>query len=186
MFWGVRNILKEFGADETGAILVEMTLVTPFVLLLSAGVFEFSNILYTRLLLDAGVSDAARYIARCSNDPSSSGWANCVAYAKNIAVTGSPGGGTARVTGWSTADVTVTPCAAPAVTPLPTGVSTTVASCASLTTDTDPELYRSNAYYVYAAEISTSFAYSGTGLWAYLGFGALTLTVSHQERLVGW
>ncbi|TIP37870.1 MAG: pilus assembly protein, partial [Mesorhizobium sp.] len=57
----LRQILARFRSDENGVALVEMAIVMPFVLLLSAGVFEFSNILNTRLLLEAGVEDAARY-----------------------------------------------------------------------------------------------------------------------------
>ena len=50
------KIIQRFRGDEHGAALVEVALVIPFLLLLSAGVFELSNILNTRLLLEAGVS----------------------------------------------------------------------------------------------------------------------------------
>ncbi|RVC17795.1 pilus assembly protein, partial [Mesorhizobium sp. M7A.F.Ca.AU.001.01.1.1] len=62
----LRRIIGRFQGDESGAALVEAAITIPLVLLLSAGVFEFSNILNTRMLLEAGVEDAGRYMARCS------------------------------------------------------------------------------------------------------------------------
>ncbi len=61
-----RRWLSRFRADQAGAALVEMTLIVPLMLTLAAGVFEFSNIIKTKLLLEAGVRDGARYIARCN------------------------------------------------------------------------------------------------------------------------
>jgi len=81
-----------------------VALVVPFLLLLSAGVFELSNILNTRLLLEAGVEDGARYMARCND----SNWNNCVTLGTNLAVNGAVTGGSARVKGWVTTQVTVT------------------------------------------------------------------------------
>ena len=167
---GPRRLARRFGGEEAGAVLIEMALITPFMLLLSAGVFEFSNIIHTRLLIEAGVEDAARYIARCSNDPSSTLWTSCVANAKNLAVNGSITGGTARVSGWTTADISLDPDP-------PACIAASVGGV---------EQYRSNSNCVYAVNVTGTYAYSGTGLWGYLGFGALTLTASHQERVVGW
>jgi Flp pilus assembly protein TadG len=153
--------------DQQGVALVEMALVTPFMLLLSAGVFEFSNILHTRLLLEAGVEDAARYIARCDRV---SNEAACWTAGKYIAVTGSPtAGGTARVSGWATTDVTVSNAQQILITADSKGLQN----------------YRGSGTYVYVVQVSTTYSYSGTGLWAFLGFGALPLTVSHQERVMG-
>lgn len=158
-----RTLLRHLALDERGVALVEMTLVTPFLLVLSAGVFEFSNILHTRLLIEAGVEDAARYIARCS-DPQDT----CESRAKNIAINGDATGGSARVQGWAASDVDIayTPTAA---------------------VDADGNLlYRSNTANVEVVDVSTSYSYTGTGLWSFLGFGALTLSASHQERIIGW
>ncbi|TPI35048.1 pilus assembly protein [Mesorhizobium sp. B3-2-1] len=159
------EIIQRFRGEENGAALVEVALVVPFMLLLSAGVFELSNILNTRLLLEAGVEDGARYMARCND----SNWNTCVTLGTNLAVNGAVTNGTARVTGWKTSQITVTPSLTDAV---------------DATTGT--ELYLSSTPKVAVVEVSTSFPYSDLGLWSYLGFGALTITVSHQERVFGW
>jgi Flp pilus assembly protein TadG len=152
--------------DQQGVALVEMALVTPFMLLLSAGVFEFSNIIHTRSLLEAGVEDAARYIARCDRVSNRDA---CKAAGKNLAVTGSPAsGGTARVTGWSTGEVSVS-----------------YASTAITVDVNGQQNYRGSGANVDVVQVSTSHPYAGTGLWTYLGFGAFQLTASHQERVMG-
>ncbi|MBZ9845732.1 TadE/TadG family type IV pilus assembly protein [Mesorhizobium sp. CA5] len=165
MIAALSQIIRRFQGDQGGAALVEVALVAPFMLLLSAGVFEFSNILNTRLLLLAGVEDAARYMARCND----SNWNNCITVGTNLAVNGAVTGGSARVLGWTTAQITVTTTSTPAIDPA-----------------TGTELYLSNTSNVNVVEVSTSYPYSNLGLWGYLGFGALTLTVSHQERVFGW
>jgi len=165
MFISLRQFIRQFRGDEQGAAMVEMALVTPFVLLLSAGVFEFSNILNTRLLLEAGVEDGARYMARCND----SSWANCVSYGKNLAVNGSITGGSARVPNWTPPQVAV-------------NVSHTLAVDAA----TGTELYLSSTANVDVVTVSTSVPYNGIGLWGYLGFGTLNITASHQERVFGW
>jgi Flp pilus assembly protein TadG len=164
MFSTLRQFIRRFHGDEQGAAMVEMALVTPFVLLLSAGVFEFSNILNTRLLLEAGVEDAARYMARCND----SSWANCVSYGKNLAVTGVITGGTARVNGWTPVQVTVSKASTTAV------------------DGSGNQLYLSSTGNVDVVRVSTSLPYSGTGLWGYLGFGGINITASHKERVLGW
>ncbi|MET3593156.1 Flp pilus assembly protein TadG [Mesorhizobium shonense] len=165
----LRQIIARFRGDQNGTALVEMAIVTPFVLLLSAGVFEFSNVLNKRLLLEAGVEDAARYMARCSSD-----WATCKGRAQNLAANGVVSGGSARVTGW-----------------LPTQVEITKTSTAAVDTTTTPniELYLSSKSTVDVVTVSMSYPYypdHDLGLWTYLGFGNLNITVSHQERVFGW
>jgi Flp pilus assembly protein TadG len=170
---GLRRFRRRFGRDENGAVLVEMALVTPFLLLLSGGVFEFSTILLTRLSIEAGVEDAARYIARCTPSLSTA----CVTSAKNLAVTGTiDGSGAARVSNWTTSGVNVSPGAACA------SAST---YCIATSDGSGVELYRNGSSYVTIVEVDGSYAYTGTGLWSYLGFGALTLSASHQERVFG-
>ena len=158
------QIIRRFQGDEKGAALVEVAITVPLVLLLSAGVFEFSNILNTRLLLAAGVEDAARYMARCSSD-----WDTCKGRAQNLAAKGAVVGGSARVADWLPATVDITPTSTPA---------TDVA--------TGTQLYLSNTSMVVVVDVSTSYSYQDLGFLSYLGFGALTLSVSHQERVIGW
>jgi Flp pilus assembly protein TadG len=159
-----RNLLKCFFGDQTGAALVEMTIITPFMLTLAAGVFEFSNIIHSKLLIEAGMRDGARYFARCASD-----FDTCATSSKDIAVTG--GTGTARVTDWTVDMVTVT---------YPQQIDVVV-----IDADTGEENYRSSSGVVRIVHVETDYPYTGTGLWSYLGFGALTLTAFHEERVMG-
>ncbi|MCQ8871811.1 pilus assembly protein [Mesorhizobium sp. LMG17149] len=159
------KIIRRFQGDENGAALVEAAITIPLVLLLSAGVFEFSNILNTRLLLEAGVEDAGRYMARCSSD-----WATCKGRAQNLAANGVVANGSARVTGWLPAAVAIT----------------TAVSLQAVDVATGTQLYLSSKSTVDVVDVTTSYSYSGSGFLSYLGFSPLTLTVSHQERVIGW
>ncbi|ESY98855.1 pilus biosynthesis protein TadE [Mesorhizobium sp. LNHC209A00] len=161
----MRQFLRRFHHDDRGSALVEIAIVTPLVLLLAAGVFEFSNIFNTRLLLEAGVEDASRYMARCSSD-----WNTCSVLATNLAVNGAVQGGSARVTGWTTGQVTITP----------------VRSIQAIDPTTGTQLYLSSTGTVVVVEVSASYPYPTLGLWSYLGFGNVKLTVFHQERVLGW
>lgn len=164
MFIKLRQFLQRFHHDEQGAALVEIAIVTPFVLLLAAGVFEFSNIFNTRLLLEAGVEDASRYMARCSSD-----WNTCSGLATNLAVNGAVQGGSARVTGWTTGQVTISK-----------------AQSLQATDATGTQLYLSSTGTVIVVQVSATYPYPTLGLWSYLGFGSVNLTVFHQERVLGW
>ncbi|MBZ9977400.1 TadE/TadG family type IV pilus assembly protein [Mesorhizobium sp. BR-1-1-10] len=159
------KIIRRFQGDENGVALVEAAITIPLVLLLSAGVFEFSNILNTRLLLEAGVEDAGRYMARCSSD-----WATCKGRAQNLAANGAVANGSARVTGWLPATVDITKAV----------------SLDAVDVATGTQLYLSSTTTVDVVDVTTSYSYSGFGFLSYLGFSPLTLRVSHQERVIGW
>jgi Flp pilus assembly protein TadG len=158
------SIVAKFWRNERGAALVEMAIITPLVISLAAGVFEFSNILHTKLLIESGIEDGARYIARCSGPDETT----CNTRGANLAANGSVTGGTARVPNWLPADV--------AVVYLPV---------AALDAD-GVRLYRSDGLNVRVVQVSTSYNYTGTGLWDILGLGAMQLAVAHQERVMGW
>ena len=88
------SFLRRFCHDETGAVLVETAIILPLMITLSAGVYEFSNAIYTRLMLESGVADAARYMSRCVHDDGdATEVANCETSAKNLAVCGTVGSG---------------------------------------------------------------------------------------------
>jgi Flp pilus assembly protein TadG len=159
-----KSTVARLARDESGAVLVEMALITPLVILLSAGVFEFSNIIHTKLLIEAGVIDAARYIARCSGPNE----ATCNSRGSNLAANAVVAGGSARVEGWLPADVAVGYLSVAAV------------------AEDGTRIYRSNTTDVRIVQVSTTFAYPGTGLWDFLGFDDLTLTAAHEERVMGW
>jgi hypothetical protein len=161
--------LRRFGMETTGAALVETTLLMPFLLMLSAGVFEFGNLLYQRLLLEGGVRDAARYAARC---PQVAGVTfDCSdAKAKNVAVYGDPdGGATPRVRDWSTSLVTI---ARP--------------ETANNFDPVDGTYDYRGGPTITTIHVETSFTYTGTGLLPYIGFDNIVLNAVHEERYIGW
>jgi Flp pilus assembly protein TadG len=161
-------MLRTFRSDERGAMMVEMTLITPLMLALSAGVFEFGNLFQKKLLIEAGLRDGARYAARCRpfND------ATCLARAANIAVTATVDGtGTARVAGWTAGSVTVNPA---------------FLTIAVTVDGSGNQNYRSQAANVYTVRVSTSFTYTGTSLLSYLGLSPIVLTGAQEERYIGW
>ena len=102
--------------DEDGSALVEATIVMPLLISLFLGVFEFSWFFYNQQLVVSGLRDAARYMTRIeltdgNRDPCAQKDQYGALYtddAANIATTAQPSaGGSARVSGWSAADVTI-------------------------------------------------------------------------------
>ncbi|MBZ9846816.1 pilus assembly protein [Mesorhizobium sp. CA14] len=153
--------------------MVEMTLIAPLMLTLSAGVFEFGNLIHDKLLMEAGLSDGARFGARCNSQIyTDAGLAaiDCAAMATNIAVYGKPTPtqtDVPRIAGWATANVTVT---------IGTGCHNAVVGGVTQ--------YRSTTAQVCVVEADGTYPYSGVGLLSVIGIGTINLTGSHQERLM--
>lgn len=167
--------LRRFGMETTGAALVETTLLMPFLLMLSAGVFEFGNLLYQRLLLEGGVRDAARYAARC---PQVAGATfDCSdAKAKNVAVYGNPDGvAPPRVTGWTT-EASAQSC----------GVAITRETTANNFDPVEGTYDYRGGPTITTIHVETCFTYIGTGLLPYIGFDNIVLNAVHEERYIGW
>ncbi|WP_246684597.1 TadE/TadG family type IV pilus assembly protein [Mesorhizobium sp. B2-7-1] len=181
MFRNAVRHLKKFRRDQRGAVLVEMTLVAPLMLLLSAGVFEFGNLIHDKLLMEAGLTDAARFGARCNSQMYTDAGLSaidCADIATNIAVYGTAsltvdGSGkvtnTPRVSGWEKADVTVTIGAA--------------GSCHDAVSGGVTQ-YRSVTAQVCIVRAAGTYPYSGVGMLALLNIGSITLSGSHEERLI--
>ncbi len=164
---------KSLWADSDGSALVEATIVTPMLVVLFLGVFEFSWFFYNQQLVVAGLRDAARYMTRIeltngNSDPCAQKDLNGVLYAAeaaNIATTAQlADGGYARVRGWNAADVTIT-C-------LPS---------AALHDDR----YADGSASMMIIDVATSFADPSLGLFSTLGLKAPLLSFSHQERFLG-
>ncbi|WP_032808679.1 TadE/TadG family type IV pilus assembly protein [Mesorhizobium sp. WSM1293] len=175
MLAGLSSILRRFGLEERGAVLVEMTLITPLMISLSAGVFEFGNLFHQKLLIETGLNDGARYAARCNQTFNPS--LDCATYAANIAATGTYNCGgncgiASRVTGWLPTAVAVDPNYL--VIPVTTDVSTGLQN------------YSSSSLNVRVVRLSTSFTYTGASLLNYLGLGPITFSAAHEERYIGW
>jgi Flp pilus assembly protein TadG len=162
------NLLNLFRRDDKGAILVEMTLITPLMIALSAGVFEFGNIIHTKLLIEAGLEDAARYMARCTT-----GFAtvDCAATAQNIAKYGATTAGTLRLADWGT-DETV--------------VFATYDTTNNVDAVTGLQDYRGTGATVRTIRATTSHSFNATSLLAFIGVGPITITASHEERFIGY
>ena len=183
MFRSIARSLERFGRDQRGAVLVEMTLVAPLMLFLTAGVFEFGNLIHDKLLVEAGLTDAARFGARCNSqlytDYAAAGFSaiDCADIATNIAVYGTASvtvvsgkvTNTPRVNGWEKADVTVTIGA--------TG------SCQDAVSG-GVTMYRSVTPQVCIVRADGTYAYSGVGMLALLNIGPITLSGFHEERLI--
>ncbi|RWM06572.1 MAG: pilus assembly protein [Mesorhizobium sp.] len=171
MLGHVLRQLARFSRDQCGAVLVEMTLVAPLMLTLSAGVFEFGNLIHDKLLMEAGLTDGARFAARCNSQIyTDAGLAaiNCASIATNIAVYGNVAGtGSPRVPNWQTANVTVT---------IGTGCHDAVVGGVTQ--------YRSTTAQVCVVQASGTYPYTGIGMLSLIGLGPITLSGSHQERLM--
>jgi hypothetical protein len=166
----VNRLFREtrlLGRDEDGASLLEMTVVTPFLLALGLGVFEFSNALYQYHLITAGVRDAARFAAGLpmpdpvdQNESCTNPRETPVGCAKNLAVFGQiTASDTPRVDWWGVDDIVVNYVAlSPA----------------------DPDLRGGNPFKVV---VTTDFVYSDIGFLNFFGLGPINMTTAHEERL---
>jgi Flp pilus assembly protein TadG len=169
------KLLRSLWRNQDGAALLEASILTPALFSLVLGVYEFSWYFYQQQLVEAGVRDAVRYLARipisstttnpCSlSDANGTAFTTYIANAQNIATTGQiASGGTARVKGWMAANVSI-PC------PLsnsPTGT------------------YADGTTTMWIVSASTSFADPSLGFLSFLGLTVPHLQASHQERFIG-
>jgi len=151
--------------DTGGSVLIEATLVTPFLFTLMFGLFEFSWYFHKQQLVESGIRDAARYLARVNagnEDGNPCSDATSVAQAQNIAVTGVTSGGTPRVPGWSVGNVTI--------------------SCPSFD---NTGLSYAGATTIYRVTATTSFTDPALGFFTLLGLSTPNLSASHSERSIG-
>ena len=166
--------LRRLREDREGSVLVEGTILVPVLVTLFLGVFEFSWYFFSQQLVEMGVRDAARYLARveltgtntpCTQtDPDTGNLYEDEA--ANIAATGQrDSGGTARVKGWTAAKVAITCLTSPAL----GGGSVYADGQSSMTI-------------IY---VTTTFADPTLGLFPALGLTTPSLSFTHQERYIG-
>jgi hypothetical protein len=177
--FSVRRILRgsrRLRGDEDGAALLEMTIVTPFLVIFGLGLFEFSNALYQYHLITGGIRDAARYAASLpiptvidqnqacdASDPR----ATPIGCAKRLALTGQvAAGGGQRVGWWESGDIEIT--------------------YPSFTNETIDGLrqYRGPDN-ITRVVVTTTFVYEGIGFFGALGLNPFTVTTAHEERHYG-
>jgi Flp pilus assembly protein TadG len=158
-----RILLLRFGRSTRATAAIEAGLAFPFILLLAAGMFEFGGIFYSYELIQTGIRDAARYLARVP-DPAAAETA-----ARNLAVRGSvDSSGTLRVSWWQASHVQITY----ELTPNPVDATT------------GRRLYRGDDP-LRVIRVSTSLDYPGLGLLTGVGLGPVRMTAAHEERYVG-
>lgn len=159
----MRARLFLFRRDANGAAAMEAGLALPFMVMLATGLFEFGGLFYNFELIQTGVRDAARYLARVA-DPAVSESA-----ARNLALRGTVDStGTLRVRWWQSAHIQVTY----KTTPNPVDATT------------GKRLYRGRDPLL-VVRVSTSFDYTGLGLLNAVGLGPVRVTAAHEERYVG-
>ncbi len=161
----LKRLIASLRHDTEGSAFMEAALAMPVLISLVFGALEFSWYFHKQQLVESGVRDAARYLARTSaanSDANPCSNATFVANAQNIAATGVIAGGTARVPGWTAGSVTIT--------------------CPSVNNSTASYL---GATTIYLVSVSTSFADPALGFFSIINLTAPNLQASHSERSIG-
>lgn len=153
---------RQFGGDERGAALIEMTAVLPVLLAIGLGVIEFGNAIYSKHLITNGVRDGARYAAGRPADCA------CDADIKDIAMKGAVGTGTYRVSWWDD----------------PATEASVTYSTVTNDDGSGNKLYR-GPNPIPIVTVTATASYEQLGFLAFFGLNAPTLNVSHQERVYG-
>ena len=150
-------------ADERGAVALEAAIAIPFLLTLGFGVIEFANLLYNYNLVQSGLRDAARYLARVDTP------AAAETAARRLAVTGRiAAGGKPRVAWWKAEDISI----AYESVANPTDASTGLKN------------YRGGAS-ITVVRVATTVDYADLGLLAFLRLGPVRFSLAHEERFIG-
>jgi Flp pilus assembly protein TadG len=157
------NALRSFRRDRRGAALVEFTLLAPMLIFLMCGMGEFANAMRQYHIMEKGVRDAGRYLARepmngCAIN------SNAVATAKNLALTGQPTGSTYLLRTWTD----------------PNTITVTVAQCV----DNSSGAYRGLSQ-IPVLQVTASAPYVDLGLLSIIGIGPINLQASHQQLWIG-
>jgi len=106
----MRPLLASFLRDRSGVAAVEMVLVTPLLMAIIFGAFEAGNFFWNEHVVVKAVRDGARFAGRQSfskYDCSSITDAAVATQIKNMTRTGQTTGGTARLNGWTDAQVSI-------------------------------------------------------------------------------
>ncbi len=155
--------LPRFFRAKRGAALVEFSLVAPLLILLMCGLAEFANVLRQYHIMEKGVRDAGRYLARVQMTGCTLNGA-AVAEAQNLALTGRTSSGSYLLPTWTnTSTVTVA-----------------VAQCV----DNSGGTYRGRDD-MPIIEVTAAAPYVDLGLLSVIGINGIGLQVSHQQLWIG-
>jgi Flp pilus assembly protein TadG len=157
-----RSLFSFFRAKR-GAALVEFSLVAPMLIFLMCGLAEFASVMRQYHIMEKGVRDAGRYLARvpmtgCALD------GGAVTQAQNLALTGRTASGSNLLPGWSN----------------PATVTVAVAQCFNNSSGT----YRGRAD-MPVIEVTADAPYADLGLLSLIGVDDIDLEVSHQQLWIG-
>lgn len=172
----VRIRKLRFLGDVSGTAVLEMTIMTPVLLVIGLGVIEFGNLMFKRHLIENGMRDAARYLAGLAACDTASKQA-----AANIASRGTIDTSAAfRVAGWELDPVADISC----VDVDDTYTSTTYGTHTLRGGGIDNQLT--------IVKVSTVVTYDDIDLGFLavldnlgLGFSSMTFPVFHEERWYG-
>ena len=159
----LRLSLFRFPKDTRGVAAIEAGLAFPFLVFFGAGLFEYGSVFYNYELMQTGVRDAARYLARVP-DPVAAETA-----ARNLALRGTVDGtGAQRVRWWQATDIQIT--------------YNMIANPIDATTGR--RIYRGGDP-LRVIRVGTAVDYTGLGLLTAVGLGPVRITAAHEERYVG-
>jgi Flp pilus assembly protein TadG len=130
---------------------------------MAAGLFEFGSLFYNFEMMQTGVRDAARYLARVADPVASEAAARNLAIRGTVDTSGSP-----RVKLWQPTHIQIT------YKTIPNPVDET----------TGRRLYRGRNPLI-VVRVSTSFDHPGTGFLNAVGLGPVRVAAAHEERYVG-
>ena len=161
--------LRALWQDREGSALVEGAIVVPVLFALMFGIYEFSWIFFQQHLISTGLRDATRYLSRLPDpcDGASPTWIIGQENDKNLATSGSIGGGRARVKGWTAAMVT----------PQCTAIDNSSGSNGLTAFRGGPVIY--------VITVSTRFPDPSLGFFGFLGLKSPVISVAHSERAIG-
>jgi hypothetical protein len=158
---------QTFRGDERGSALIEAAILTPLLIVLFVGVFEFSWFFYQQHLVVIGLHDAVSYLARSADpcNPTSRVWKTKQEHAKNLATSGTIKGGPPRVRGWLPAMVKL--------------------QCTRVDNPIEKNgLSRYRGSFVYTVAASTEFTDPSLGFLNVLRLRAPVISASYSERAI--
>ena len=166
-----------FVYETDGRALLETVIIVPVIFLFLAGILEFGTLLFNKLELETGLSDAARYLARCQDYVTGTSTYGCtVAKAKNIALYGTeapPTGSKTRVFGLTSTGITI---------------ASTVSGSPNSTFSgkSGNTLLYSGGQTVYVIHVGADFNYPGGPFLKLIGLTSIHMTAFDEERVIGW
>ena len=157
------RLLPRFFKAREGAALVEFTLVAPLLILLMCGMAEFSNAMRQYHVMEKGVRDAGRYLARVPMSGCTISGA-ATTEAKNLAITGRISSGAALLPNWTD----------------PATVTVSVSDCFN----NAGGAYRGHAV-IPIIQVTANAPYQDVGMLSIIGVSGLQLQVTHRQLWVG-